>query len=187
MRGDIQGALADYRAALEADPAAAYPRFNTVTARLAMGDLEGAVDEYPRALDAALHLGQNGEGVIVECLSENWEALFACGHQPHWSRFLESSLRLLQERSVLHCAERALPLTVFALIRRFRTGGFGRMEQVIEHLGRDVAPFMDVSVAQRFLQVAIAHFKEHDPKALLRLPREERRVFTRELGLTEGT
>jgi len=33
------------------------------------------------------------------------------------------------------------------------------------------------------VSVGVAHFKDHNRKALLRLAREERRVFCRELGI----
>ena len=185
LREDFQGALFDYQTALDADPEAVLPRFNTVTVRLALGDLQGALDEFPRAVAAALAPGRADEGTVVQSFQENWEALFVYGHRPHWSPFFEASLQLVKDRGVLRYAEQALPLVVFTLLRRCETIETSRLEQVVEHLGRDVAPFMDASVAKRFLEVGIAHFKNHDPKALLRLPREERRVFARELGLTQ--
>lgn len=112
--------------------------------------------------------------------------MFVFGHEAQWSAYLEACLRVLSESDLMRHAEKALPFTVFALLRRYGTLDIGRIERIIEHLRRDVAPFMDISVAERFLKVGVAHFKEHDTKALMRLPLEERQVFARELGLPAG-
>jgi hypothetical protein len=43
---------------------------------------------------------------------------------------------------------------------------------------------VEVRVALRFLQTGIDYFKKKDRKALLKLTKEERRVFSKELGIS---
>ena len=50
-RGDTEGALADYTAALDANPRYVEAYNNRATARRSRGDLEGAIADYTRALE----------------------------------------------------------------------------------------------------------------------------------------
>ena len=59
------------------------------------------------------------------------------------------------------------------------------LDMVVEAFEKVLARRIDVQVALRFLQVGIDHFRRKDPKALLKLTREERRAFCRELGIEE--
>ena len=52
MRGDLQGAIADYTTSLEFDPTHAITYFNRGLARHALGDADGAIADYSMAVQA---------------------------------------------------------------------------------------------------------------------------------------
>jgi tetratricopeptide (TPR) repeat protein len=50
--GDLDGAIADFTAAIELEPSAIAPRYNRGNARSIAGDLDGAIDDYTSAIEA---------------------------------------------------------------------------------------------------------------------------------------
>ena len=184
LRGDYEGALRDYEAALAADPAAVWPRFNIISSRLGMGNVEAAAATVEDAISAA-RKAKGDVGIVVQSIDENLQALFEHAPEQGWGTFLAGYLYSVREAEFLPQLEQALPLAIFALLRAHARMPKERLSKIADCLQSSVGRLTDVTVAVRFLRTGIEHFEEEDPRALLRLPKEERRLFMRELGIED--
>ena len=92
-------------------------------------------------------------------------------------------LELLIQRSRLGAFERALSLAVFGFLKQHKTRSEERFADVAWSLENLVARYVNVSVAALFLTAGVDYLKRGDTKALMRLSREERALFTKELGI----
>ena len=81
--------------------------------------------------------------------------------------------------------EQGLSLTVFTLLKAHSRLSEERLTKVVSALQASIPTQLDVTVAVRFLQTGIEYFKNGDPRALLRLPTEERQLFVRDLGIEQ--
>jgi tetratricopeptide (TPR) repeat protein len=185
QRGEYALAIQDYEESLRADPNAVWPHFNVVSALLGLGRVEEAVNRLPAAIDADQRSKDPCGGLVTQSFHENCVALFEHSPPDSFPRFLTAVLDLAREQGAA-CRERfeeSLPLTTFALLRDHERIGEERFNGIIQALADVVGKRIETSVAVRFLRVGVDYFKKKDRKALLRLAREERRVFCRELGI----
>ena len=72
---------------------------------------------------------------------------------------------------------------IFAFLKDQENISEVRFTRILLSLENIIGKRIEVSVVVRFLQTGIDHFKKKDRKVLLRLTKEERRVFCNELGI----
>ena len=99
--------------------------------------------------------------------------------------YLKEALDIIgsHEQAYMQLFEASLPLTIFALLRDRDNISEVRFTRILKFLEDIIGKRMDVSVAFRFLATGIDYFTKKDQKALLRLTKEERNVFCKELGI----
>ena len=81
--------------------------------------------------------------------------------------------------------EESLPITVFTLLKDHQRISEKRYAQITEVFENVIGKRVDTNVALRLMKAGIDYLKIEDPKALLRLSKEERGVFYKELGIDE--
>jgi tetratricopeptide (TPR) repeat protein len=183
--GQYELALADYEEALRADPGAVLPRFNTISANLAIGNTEPAIAQLPKALETVTK-GKLPYGlVVVQLLRENWQELFEHGPIHLFASYLPRALEIIETAGYVEEFRQSIPVTVFALLRDHETLDEDRFRHIVLAFEDILAKRMDVQTAVRFLQVGIDFLKREDRKALLRLTREERQTFCKELEVDD--
>ena len=72
---------------------------------------------------------------------------------------------------------------MFGFLKQHKNRSEERFADVSWALENHVARYINVSVALLFLTVGVDYLKRGDMKALMRLSREERALFTKELGI----
>ena len=100
-----------------------------------------------------------------------------------FAAYLNPAMDLLERHGRIDRFSDSLSLTVFALLSRHEDMDAARFAAVRRGFEEIIAPRVEARTAIRFLEVGIAYFKGKDDRALLRLAREERRVFCKELGI----
>ncbi len=183
MLGQYERAIAEYEAALQADPDAALPQFNIVSALLGLGNIHEALDRLAKAVDADRKSETPKRGYVVECFHESCQELLEHASTHAFALYLERALEVIEDAGYLEQFEQSIPLTVFALLKDHEKIGEERFAHIVRSVRDVIGKRIEVSVAVRFLQVGIDYFKNQDRKALLRLTREERRTFCDQLGI----
>ena len=181
--GQYELAISDYEEALQVDLEAALPYFNIVSALLALGRVQEALKRLTEALAADKHSQTPKGGLVVQSFQENCQELFEHAPAQAFATYLEHALEILEKEGYLEQFEQSLPLTVFAILKDHEEISEERFAHIIRAFEEIIGKRMPVSVAVRFLQVGIDHFKKQDRKALLRLTREERDTFCEQLGI----
>ena len=181
--GQYELAISDYEEALQVDLEAALPYFNIVSALLALGRVQEALKRLTEALAADKHSQTPKGGLVVQSFQENCQELFEHAPAQAFATYLEHALEILEKEGYLEQFEQSLPLTVLAILKDHEEISEERFAHIIRAFEEIIGKRMPVSVAVRFLQVGIDHFKKQDRKALLRLTREERDTFCEQLGI----
>ena len=181
--GQYELAISDYEEALQVDLEAALPYFNIVSALLALGRVQEALKRLTEALAADKHSQTPKGDLVVQSFQENCQELFEHAPAQAFATYLEHALEILEKEGYLEQFEQSLPLTVFAILKDHEEISEERFAHIIRAFEEIIGKRMPVSVAVRFLQVGIDHFKKQDRKALLRLTREERDTFCEQLGI----
>jgi tetratricopeptide (TPR) repeat protein len=176
--GDLSAAVPDYEAALTLDPVNTEALFHLATVLLSQGKVGEAADATVRAIRT-----QTGNERLVGGLQFGINSLFVCCTRPQMGTYLEPVLEVLSGQGQLLMFEQALSLAVFELLKRHESVSEDRFTDTIWALENLVASRVDVSVAVRFLHVGVEYFKHKDRKALMKFSREERALFTKELGI----
>ena len=174
---DLAAAATDYQAVLELRPDDPPARFAHSAVLLRQGLTSEAIDAMKKAIEAS------DDSVLAEGLRLNLMALFSFGTRPQMTTFLDPLLELLLQRSQLGAFERALSVAVFGFLKQHKNRSEERFADVSWALENHVARYINVSVALLFLTVGVDYLKRGDMKALMRLSREERALFTKELGI----
>ena len=182
-RSDYEGAIADFEAAIEAGIAGASAHLRLASARLALGRTEAAAASFSKAVE--VHRAEPDAAALTLGLYENLEALFEHAAPASFSSYLKAVLDTLDAAGEIERFDEALSLTVFALLKKAAAIGEQRFEHIIPALAEAAGDQRDVSVASRILRTGVDYFLRNDSKALLRLPREARNLFCRELGIKE--
>jgi tetratricopeptide (TPR) repeat protein len=187
-RGDLQAAAdnlsaatANYEAALALDPANTEALFHLATVLLPQGRVGDASDAATRAIQTQAV----GEG-LVDGLQLSLRALFSCCTRSQVATYLKPVLESLDHQGRLMAFEQALSLVVFALLKKQESVSEDRFVDTIWALENLVAGRVNVSIPVRFLNAGVDYFKREDRKALMKLSREERALFTKELGIETG-
>ena len=183
LRGEYKLAMADYEEAITLDPKAALPHFNMVSALLALGKFDEALDRLPRAIEADKSSPDPKGGLLVQSLQENCQALFVHSPNHAFSDYLEPAMDVLAGADYLKMLEQALAPTVFAMLKDHKMISEERFDHIEGAVEQVLGKRIETRVAVQFLRVGFDYFKKQNRKALMRLAREERDVFCRELGL----
>jgi Flp pilus assembly protein TadD len=176
--GNLSEAVADYEAALKLDGSNTETLFSLAGVLLTQGRVGDAAENATRAIET-----QPGGEDLVENLGSNLDALFASCTRSQMATYLEPVLEALNRQGRLAAFEQALSLAAFELLRQNESVSEDRFADAIWALENLVAGRMNVSVAVQFLSVGRDYFKHQDRKALMNLSREERALFTKELGI----
>ncbi|MHC4863118.1 MAG: tetratricopeptide repeat protein [Planctomycetota bacterium] len=184
-RGKYAAAIADYEEALGCDAKAVWPQFNIVSSELALGDIEAALERLAKALEADKASEEPAGPILVESLQENCEALFVHGPIGRFREYLEGALGIIEEAGYLEQMEQSIALTVFGFLKGHEGIDEQRFAAVVRAFEEVVGRRIDVRMAVHFLQVGIDYFKKKDRRALLRLTREERETFCKEVGIKD--
>jgi hypothetical protein len=92
-------------------------------------------------------------------------------------------LNALDRHGRLAAFEQALSVAVFGLLKEQENVSEDRFADAIWALENVVAWRVNVSVPVLFLSVGVEYFKRGENKALMKLSREERSLFVKELGI----
>jgi len=183
--GKYELAIADYEKSLEADSKGVWAWFNIVSANLALGKIERALEFLPKSLDADKNSKEPAGRIVVQSFMENCQALLEHAPKRFFASYLKEALEIVEKAGYLELFEESIPVTVFKLLKNHESIDEKRFASIVGAFEDVLSTRMDVRVAVRFLQVGIDHFKKQDRKALLRLTREERRTFCKELDITD--
>jgi tetratricopeptide (TPR) repeat protein len=184
-RGEYMLAISDYEEALQADPQAVLPHFKIVDLLLALGRMEDALARLSSAIEADRESKTPCSNYITRLFFENSVSLFEHAPTASFDRYLTAALDIIgsDDPAYMQRFEESLPLTIFALLKDQENISEVRFSRILKSFENVIGKRMEVSVAVRFLKTGIDHFKNKDKKALLRLTKEERHVFCRELGI----
>ncbi len=184
-QGEYMLAISDYEEALQADPQAVVPHFKIVGLLLALGRIEDALARLSSAIEADRESKTPYSNYVTQSFFENCVSLFKHAPTASFDRYLTAALDIIgsDDPAYMQRFEESLPLTIFALLKDQENISETRFTRILKSLQDAIGKWMEVSVAVRFLKTGIDHFKNKDKKALLKLTKEERRVFCRELGI----
>ncbi len=185
-RGEYMEAIADYEEALQTDPYAVWPHFNIISALIALGKTEDALTRLPFAIESDRMSKTPFGNTITQSFFESCLSLFEHAPTASFERYLKAALDIIGSYDPVYIQrfEESLPLTIFALLKRNERISPKRFDRILQSLRNVVGKRVEVRVALRFLQTGIDYFKKKDRKALLKLTKEERRVFSKELGIS---
>jgi tetratricopeptide (TPR) repeat protein len=187
-RGEYMPAISDYEEALQADPQAVVPHFKIVSALLALGRIEDALGRLSSAIVEADRESKTPcSSYVTRLFLESCLSLFEHAPTASFDRYLTAALDIIgsDDPAYMQRFEESLPLTIFALLKDQENISEVRFSRILKSFENVIGKRMEASVAVRFLKTGIEHFKNKDKKALLRLTKEERRVFSRELGIRQ--
>ena len=180
--GDLAGAVADYEAILERDPNESETLFNLSIVLLKLGRVGDAADIMKKGVQAHSQRSHDST-VVVQGVHSNLTTLFSFCTRSQMATFLDPVLELLGREKLIGMFEQALSLTVFSFLREHKTQAEERFSDTSWVLENVVAKHVNVSVSILLLTVGLEFFKRGDRKALMKLSREERALFTKELGV----
>ena len=180
--GNLSAAAADYQAALKLDPANTEALFHLASVLLRQGRVGEAAEFATRAIQT-----QTGGENLVDGLRPSLDALFSHCTRSQMGTYLEPVLEALSQQGQLTAFEQALSLAVFALLKKHEGVSEDRFADTVWALENLVAGRVNVSVPVLFLNAGVDYFKRGDRKALMKLSREERALFTKELGITDAS
>jgi tetratricopeptide (TPR) repeat protein len=152
--------------------------FSLSSIMLQQGRIGEAAEVFTKAIQA-----KPEDAAVVDGLQSNLDALFSFCTKPQMGTFLEPVLEVLNQEGRLSVFEQALSLSVFQLLKNHESVAEERFSDTIWALENLVAKQVGVSVAVLFLNVGVEFLKRGDRKALMRLSREERVLFKKELGI----
>jgi tetratricopeptide (TPR) repeat protein len=180
--GDLAGAVADYEAIVERDPNDGETLFNLSMVLLKLGRVGDAADIMKKAVQAHSQRSHDST-VVVQGVHSNLTTLFSFCTRSQMATFLDPVLELLGREKLIGMFEQALSLAVFSFLREHKTQAEERFSDTSWVLENVVAKHVNVSVSILLLTVGLQFFKRGDRKALMKLSREERALFTKELGI----
>ncbi len=149
------------------------------------GGLSPLAERPDNATKHALEGGVNVE-FSIHGFHEYCMDIFEHGPPVSFASFITSALKDIHGSGFIERFEESLALTVIAIVNKHAAMSEGRMEGILETLEGAVGAYMDVSVGTGLLRVGIDHFKRGDKKALLRLTKEERQMFLKEVEKNEA-
>ena len=144
---------------------------------LRQGLTSEAIDAIKKAIEAS------DDSALAEGIHLNVMALFSFCTRSQMTTVLEPVIELLLQGSRIGTFERALSLAVFGFLKEHKSRSEERFADVLRALENLVARYVNISVAMLFLTVGVDFLKRGDTKALMRFSREERALFTKELGI----
>jgi tetratricopeptide (TPR) repeat protein len=180
--GDLVGAVADYEALVELSESDGETFFSLSMALLKQGRESDAVDIIKRGVHAHCRT-PNDPTVVVRGINSNFITLFSICTRSQMAAFLDPVLELLDRERLMGLFEQALSTTVFSFLSKHETQAEDRFADILWALENIVSKHVDVSVPILLLTVGLEFFKREDRKALMKLSREERALFTKELAI----
>ncbi len=184
-RGEYILAISDYEKALQIDPHSVWPHFNIISALIALGRIEDALAQLPLAIKCDRASKTPFTHNVTQSFFESTLSLFEYAPTASFEHYLKEALDIIgsHEPAYMQRFEASLPLTIFALLKDRDNISEVRFTRIVKSIKNIIGKRMDASVAVRFLATGIDYFTKKDRKALLRLTKEERSVFCKELGI----
>jgi len=142
------------------------------------------MEESSKALCRALEVGTANDPRKIGFFLER---LFSAGTQASIADYLSAVLEACVKLDKIPLAKQSLSLATLSLLRHRDSIPSTQLEEVIAVLQNTASQYLDVTMPLKFLRAGIAYFQNKDEKALLELTREERQLFTKELGISPIT
>ena len=180
-RRDYELAISYNEDALRENQETPHARWNIVSSLLGLDRIGDALDRLGETLKA--DAADPDDNVAMVSLHENCMELLEHAPTDRFAAYLVPAIELLERYGRIEQFVQSLSLTVFALLRRHERIDTARFRAIRDTFEKDIGERVEARVAVKFLDVGIAHFKKNDDRALLRLAREERRVFCKELDI----
>jgi tetratricopeptide (TPR) repeat protein len=180
--GNLESAASDYGAVLRQAPKNKDALFGLSMVRLGEGNVHEAADLSAQGLELNANSIPN-EKPIVQELHKALTIFFAICTRAQMPVFLERVLDSIVMNGRNAAFDQALSLVTFALLKMQERLSEERFTDILWALENLVSKYTDVSVCVAFLTVGVDYFKRGNRKALMKLSREERALFTEQLGI----
>ena len=177
-------ALEDYYEALKLNPGNAYASLNLVSACLGMGRHQEALEHLDQAAQK-IPRDEGNERILLDSFHENCLELFVHAPTRIFPLYLAPAMKIIDKAGLSDLFEQSLTLTVFALIQKHESISEDRFGFIVDAFQNNIGNKISTVTSVHFLRVGIEYFKKENQKALLKLTREERRVFCRQLGIEQ--
>ncbi|RJO63383.1 MAG: tetratricopeptide repeat protein [Myxococcales bacterium] len=178
-------AIADLEESLRLDAKNYSAQLSLVEANLAAGSTAKAFQYLPSALEGLKNANREKATLKVVPFDGITFNLFEGTSLGDLSKYFTLYVMTLLEHGFYNEFLETLPIAIFAILRRFKSFNEERCVAIVQALEGIHGEKLDTRIPVLFLQVGFDYFKKKDDKALLRLTREERQIFCKELGIED--